>query len=482
MTSKTAAGQAEVLARNSLGLAHIVFFVVAAAAPLTAVVGATPVAFAFGNGPGVAGAFLLAGVMYLLFSVGFTAMSRHVRGAGAFYTYIVQGLGRPVGVGAAMIILLAYNAVQLGIYALFGVFVAAALEPLGIDLPWWVYSIAGIAIVTALGRRNIAFSGRVLGLCLVAEVLILLLLGVGILLRGGGPEGLSLDVFAPSTVFTAGLGATLVFVIGSYIGFEATAIFAEEAKEPRRTIPRATYAAVGLITVFYAFSTWAIAQYYGPSQVAAAAQSGLEEFYFTASADILGPWSVPTMSILLIVSLFACVLSFHNTISRYFFALGREGVLASALSRVHPLHRSPHVAGLAQSGLVGSVLLIMALAGLDPYGVIFSWMSVITVLGVLTVQALVSLAVIQFFRTLPAGERPGAFAALFAPALSALCLGGAVGLVISNIEFLSGTESPIVQTFPVLIAVVGIGGALFANWLRSNRPVLYARLGRALEQ
>lgn len=482
MTSNIAGGGAPELAKNSIGLAHIVFFVVAAAAPLTAVVGATPVAFAFGNGPGVAGAFVLAGIVYLLFSVGFTAMSRHMRGAGAFYTYVVHGLGRPAGVGAAMIIVLAYNAVQLGIYALFGVFLGAALQPLGLTLPWWVYSIAGIALVTTLGRRNITVSGRVLGICLVAEVLILLLLSLGILMRGGGPEGLTLEVFAPSTVFAAGLGATLVFVIGSYIGFEATAIFAEEAKEPRRTIPRATYAAVGLITVFYAFSTWMIAQYYGPSQVAAVALSGLEEFYFTASADVLGQWSVPTMNILLIVSLFACVLSFHNTISRYFFALGREGVFSSALSKVHPLHRSPYVAGLTQSGIVGSALLIMALAGLDPYAVIFSWMSVITVLGVLTVQALVSLAVIQFFRNQPIEERPGPMVTLVAPMLSVLCLCGAVVLVISNIEFLSGTESPIVRAFPVLIALVGAGGALFANWLRSNRPGLYVGLGRALER
>lgn len=72
------------LQKNSIGLLHIVFFVVAAAAPLTAVVGASPAAFAFGNGAGVPGAFVLSGLLYLIFSVGFTAMSRYVGGAGAF--------------------------------------------------------------------------------------------------------------------------------------------------------------------------------------------------------------------------------------------------------------------------------------------------------------------------------------------------------------------------------------------------------------
>ncbi len=64
------------LAKDSVGLAHIVFFVVAAAAPLTAVVGASPkppslLAMAQGS-PALS---CLLSLLYLLFSVGFTAMS-----------------------------------------------------------------------------------------------------------------------------------------------------------------------------------------------------------------------------------------------------------------------------------------------------------------------------------------------------------------------------------------------------------------------
>lgn len=77
------------LARGSIGTAHIVFFVVArddrAAAPLTAVVGASTAAFAFGNGAGVPAVFLLVGLFYLLFSAGFTAMSRFVATSSGFY-------------------------------------------------------------------------------------------------------------------------------------------------------------------------------------------------------------------------------------------------------------------------------------------------------------------------------------------------------------------------------------------------------------
>ncbi|MQT14473.1 APC family permease [Segnochrobactrum spirostomi] len=467
------------LAKNSVGLAHIVFFVVAAAAPLTAVVGASPAAFAFGNGGGVPGAFVLAGVLYLIFSVGFTAMSRHVGGAGAFYTYIAQGIGKPVGVGGAMMALVTYSAVQIAVYALFGVFVSAALGPFGLALPWWAWAFVALVVVHLCGQRNIAFSGTILGVCMVAEIAILLLLDLGILLKGGGPQGLGFTSFSPATVFSPGLGVALVFVVGSYIGFEATAIFGEEAEKPEKTIPRATYLAVLLITVFYAFSTWAAVQFYGPAKVQEIAAGGLDTFYFKAAGAVLGGWSVEVMNVLLITSLFACILSFHNTLNRYFFALGREGLALSSLGKVHEKHGSPHIAGLVQSGIAALVLALFALSGTDPYAVVFSWMSALAVIGILAVQALVSVAVILFFRKTP--SRHGIWTTLIAPGLSFVGLVGALGLVISNLTMLAGSESPIVKAFPVAIVLVCLAGIVFALTIKKRRPDLYAALGTVFE-
>jgi amino acid transporter len=467
------------LAKNSVGLAHIVFFVVAAAAPLTAVVGATPAAFAFGNGAGVPGAFVLAGILYLLFSVGFTAMSRHVGGAGAFYTYISQGVGKPAGVGGALMALVTYTAVQVAVYGLFGVFMTGAMAGLGLDLPWWVWSFAALVVVHVCGQRNIAFSGAILGVCMIAEIVILLLLDLGILFTGGGPEGFSMTSFAPATVFSPGLGVAMVFVVASFIGFEATAIFGEEAENPEKTIPRATYVAVLLITVFYAFSTWAITQYYGPSKVQAVAGAGLETFYFNASDAILGAWSSQVMNVLLITSLFACVLSFHNTLNRYFYALGREGLAHKSLGKAHAKHGSPHVAGWLQSATAALILALFVLGGADPYAVVFSWMSALAVIGILSVQVLVSVAIILFFRKTP--SRHGVWTTVIAPAAALIGLLGALGLVIANLSLLSGSESLIVKAFPYVIALVGLAGAAFAIRVKSTRPDFYATLGKAFE-
>lgn len=468
------------LARNSINTTHIIFFVVAAAAPLASVVGASPAAFAFGNGAGVPGVFLLVGMLYLVFSVGFTAMSRFAGSAGGFYTYIAKGLGRPAGVAAAAVAILTYKMIQLAVYALFGVFVSGALAHLGLTVPWWVAVLGLMAVVGLCGARNIAFSGKILGLCMLAEVAILFLLDAGILLRGGGPEGIGFTSFAPATVFVPGLGAALVFVIGSFMGFEATAIFAEEAESPERTIPRATYGAVALIAGFYAFSTWAITQYYGASAAQTAASADLSTFFFTAASDVLGPWSVTTMELLLMVSLFASALSFHNTINRYFFALGREGLLPRALARIHHTHGSPHVAGRAQGAVAVTLLLACVIAGLDPYAVVFAWTSAIAVIGILSIQILVSVAIIAWFRRSPHGL--GLWTRVIAPLLALAGLAVALGLVILNLPLLAGSDSAIIWSFPWIVAATAALGALYAFLLRHHRPALYAALGAAITE
>lgn len=467
------------LRRNAVGLPHIVFFVVAAAAPMTAMVGGTPPAFAFGNGAGVPGAFILAGILYLIFSIGFTTLARRVKGAGAFYTYITQGLGKPAGLAGAFMALAAYFAIQVAVYALFGVFATAEAGPLGLNLPWWLWAFIVLCIVTFCGQRNIEVSGRILGVCMIAEITVLLLLNIAIMVHAGhaNAPSLSSSGFHPSEIFSKGLGVTLVFVFGSYVGFEATAIFGEEAKNPERTIPRATYVAVILITVFYAFSSWAIVQYYGAAHVQAAANKSMSDFYFSPAQALLGHWAEQLMNLLMLSSMFACLLSFHNTLTRYFFALGREGVAWRHLSSVHARHGSPHIAGWVQSALALLIILGFMIAHSDPYAVIFSWLSAVAVLGILAIQIMVSVAVIVFFR-----REVGAksfWMTVIAPALAAIGLTGAFILVSVNLSLLTGSSNIIVELFPVIMLGIGVIGAILALYIRRSSPDIYTKLGES---
>src|SRR5271155_2397412 len=165
------------LKKNAIGMWQIVFFVIAAAAPLTGMLGIIPVAIRLGNGAGVPGAFVAAGSILLIFSVGYAAMSRHVVNAGAFYAYLAQGLGPAFGVGGAFVAVASYTTMQVGVYALFGFFATVILNPLlAVQAPWYVYSVVAIVLVQLLGVRKLDLSGLVLGLFITLEMGILLAL------------------------------------------------------------------------------------------------------------------------------------------------------------------------------------------------------------------------------------------------------------------------------------------------------------------
>lgn len=117
-TSSTAPGSTRLSGR--LGTGSIVFMVIAAAAPLTVIGGNVPIAVGSGNGAGAPVGFLLAALVLLVFAVGFVTMTPYVRDAGAFFSYASAGLGPRAGLAAAFIALVAYTAIQVGVYGFLG--------------------------------------------------------------------------------------------------------------------------------------------------------------------------------------------------------------------------------------------------------------------------------------------------------------------------------------------------------------------------
>jgi amino acid transporter len=463
---------------NAVGLAGVVFFVVAAAAPLTASLGGTPVSIGFGNGIGAPGAMVLAGLVLLLFAVGYAAMSQHVTNAGAFYAYVSRGLGRPLGLGAAFIALLSYNAISIALYGLFGFFAhQILLDRLGVDLPWQAWAFGAMALVFLLGYRGIDLSAKVLGVLMLCEVAILTVFAVAVVLKGGA-SGLTLQPFAPGYVFSGAVGVALTFAFANFVGFEATAIYGEESKDPKRTVPRATYIAVTLLTAFYALVAWAVINSYGARAVTAARQDP-GNYFFAANTEYVGALSTEVMSVLLVTSIFAALLAFHNAVCRYLFALGRERLLWPRFSVTHPRHRSPYVAGVAQTLLVAFVVGAFALAGADPFLQLFSWMTGLGALGILVLQAGASLAVVGFFRRTRLDTR--LWNTLIAPLLGACGLLAATVLVVDNFDVLTGAGRLVTVGFPVLVAACGVAGVAFGLWLRATRPDRYENLAAVLD-
>lgn len=464
----------EHLKTNALGATAIAFLVIAAAAPLTVMAGVAPIAIMIG-GIGAPVGYLAAGAVLTIFAVGFMAMTKHTGGAGAFYSYITLGLGRPLGMGAGILAVVAYNALQIGVYGLLGQQVSdAAAELAGIHLPWWVFVFVAIVLVWLVGRRGIDVGAKILGVLLIAETAILALLVVAVIVQGGD-HGLSTASFTPSAMFAPGMFGVLAFAFAAFMGFESTALYRPEARNPERTIPRATYGAVIFMALFYCLVVWAVIQAYGNEGVIAAAQGDPATLFFVAIERYVGPWASDAMYILIMTSVFASQIAFHNAINRYTFTLARDGLLPKPLAHSHPRFGSPSVAGAVQSILAIIVVGVVAVLGADPYEDLLLKVNTPGVVGIIALQAITSAAVVAYFvrrRHTVRARIPIAFAVV-----ATILLTSAVVLLVSHISLLTnalGVTNAVLVGIVPLTLIIGVVAALE---LRRRRPEVYAGIG-----
>ena len=195
----------------------------------------------------------------------------------------------------------------------------------------------------------------------------------------------------------AGLGLASCWRSVHSSDFEATALYGEVARDPRRSVPRATYIAIGSITLFYLVTTWAAISAYGVDRVQPVAVSDPAGFMFAANDRYVGAFATDAMRILVVTSLFAAFLAFHCNTARYHYALARDGLLPRALSRTHPKYGSPVAASPLQLGLVGGLAVAFGLAGQDPYLGMDASLYGLGVLALVLLQAIAAASIVGFF-------------------------------------------------------------------------------------
>jgi len=458
---------------GKLSAHHVVFFVVAAAAPLGFAVGSTPLALGRG-GVGTAGMFLVVGAFLAIFAVGYTAMTRFVPNAGALFSYISAGLGRPLGLGTAFVAVLAYAIAATGAIGPFAVFASQAMSSLfGIETPWEPWAFGAVAAMGILGVLNVELNVRVLGIIMVVEVLVLLVLSFGIIVAGGA-QGLSAQALLPDTVVGGEIGVVLLVVFAAFAGFEATALFREEVRDPVKTVRKATFSSLVLIALFHAFVTWAIVQAYGDTAVTVANEAPTEMFT-NAAKQYVGVTLADVMTVLVVGSWFASILAFHNATSRYLYALGRDRAISSVFARKSSKSGSPWVASVTHTAFSAIVLVICAAYGFDPYMDLFVVGSVPVAVSIPAMECLTAVAIVAFFWQDQRGV--SSWEALIAPTVAALALGVVLYFVLLNIPMFTAKTGAINWILPGINLVVLAGGIARALWMRSNRPAEYQRIG-----
>lgn len=423
---------------------------------------------------GVPLSFLVIGVCLALLSVGFLAVSYRQKHAGAAYAVLAAGLNPSWGVAGGFVALTVYPALQIALYGLIGTTMADAFGR-GSWQTWAWLAWLGVALVGML--RYTLGQYAVAGVTLVELALIAMMIVAAFTHPHDGH--ITTAPVRLNSLWTVGVGGVFAFGIAAFLGFETGPAFAEEIKSDRSVIS-ATAATLIFQMVFFGLAAWALPVWTGAADIASAANGRLP-------FDILdrnwGYTAGTFAELCLITSCYISSLSFHNTATRYIFALGRERVLPQAVSRVGLLGGrfagTPSLASLAQSAAVGVVLAGFQVVGADPMADMFVWLSSGAALAILVLLVAVSLAAVGFFRS-GQGGRENVWIRTILPLVGAV-VGAVLAAVIAfnqatllNLPSGSGWQ----WLIPVCIGLV-VGGGLFCGWLiKLLDPGRYALIGR----
>lgn len=477
MTTSTDPQERTSLRPGALGVAGIVFLVLAAVAPLTGIVVVASLTIALGNGGGAPMSFFIVAAILLLFAVGYAQMSKQLVNAGGFYAFVVKGLGRTGGLVAGLIATIGYNFFVVGTIGTSGFFMQTIIRDLtGFDLNWIVWGLASIGACFVLARIGVDFSSKILGVCLVLEVLMLVVFDISVLVQ----TGYDAAAFSPEWVLSGSLPIGLLLAASGFLGFEATALFSEEAKQPLRTIPRATYTAITAIGIILGVTTWAVVSATGVAQAQATAIEHLPtgDLIFMLSQQYLGGPLTIVMMILLLVSLFAAMLAFHNSATRYLYSLGRARVLPRALARTRA-NGAPQLAGVVQASFAAVVATIFWIAGADPIVTMVPAMLGFGTLSVLILQGLAAISIVVYFRR---QHDPRLWKTFIAPGIGFIGIAVISILAIWNFDIVAGSSELLIRLMPLLLLLALLGGIVYASYLKKNKPAVYAGLADDLEQ
>ncbi|MFJ9418058.1 APC family permease [Streptomyces sp. NPDC101227] len=477
-------GTERALRADRIGTPGLLLSVLAASAPLMVVAGVMATTYQVMGIVGQPLLFVILGVVMALFSVGYAEMSRHVHNAGAFYAYIARGLGGTVGSGASFVALASYSTLQCGIYGMFGFEVSALLERhLSVSVAWWIPGLLAVAVTGVLGALKIDLNAKVLGVLLCIEVAMIVVFDTAFAAQPG-PQGLSLHAFDPTTLGGAGLGTTLCFAVTAFVGFEQAPVYAEETSRPGTVVARVMFLCVGIVAVFFALSSWLIGVATGPDHVVATAGKYGPKLIFALSEPRLGTVFTDVLHLFFVTGIFASMLSFHNVVARYAFAMGREGLLPAPLGRTAKASGAPALGSLLQTVIALIVVTGFAVTDDQPVGdptapviQLFTWAGNVGAIGVIALMATASVAVIVFFVRRGAGRAQAG--RLVCAGLAALALLVVLGYGVTDFDVLVDAEQGSVLSWllPSLIGIAAAVGLVHGRVLRARRPEVHARIG-----
>ncbi|MBV8514233.1 MAG: APC family permease [Acidobacteria bacterium] len=447
------------LRANSLGLSELVFQAITHIAPASNVVFAFPI-IALKAGPVMPISLLLATIVCLFIGNTVSQFSRYMPSGGGYYSFATRGLGSRIGFMATWSYLVYEIPGNAGLTGFLGYFVSDMLHTeFKINIPWWLVSLATIALVWTLTYRGIQLSARITEILGGIEVLIMIAMSVTFLLHPG--KGSS--YIAPLNPFNApnhfgGVLAGMVFSILALSGFEAPAPMAQETRRPASFIAKAITLSLLTIGGFYIFTSYAAAIGWGTGDMAAFASNANPYYVLGRAFWGIGWWSVV---LALINSAVGVGLAATNATSRVMYTMGRAGTLPAKFAHIHPVHQTPTFAiRFIQIACTISILLVGFL--LKPE-TIFGFLETVATLAVIVLYVMSNLALTRYMRR----EQPEHFSSWqhgIVPWLATLCL-----LPVLFVTIYPQPAWPYNIT-PCVFAVAMVLGLAFMKWRESSNP------------
>jgi amino acid transporter len=361
-------------------------------------------------------------------------LAKRYSGSGAVYELIAHTASKPAGVFGAACYYLALLSLGTALPIIGGITANGFFNShMSIDLPWWVWGLAILAIIVATNVVGVRISVK-------AQLMILCV----VIIAKGGSGGNTFDVFNPSKVAAGGsVFKGLLFAILMFVGFEMAAALGEETANPKKSIPAAVLSTIVIVTGFYLITQYAGTIGSGGPDKLPFDFPALATHYINSKFAVL-------IELAILLDIIGIGIGMCAAVSRGLFTLSRDGLLPAPLGTTDRKN-NPTVA-VYVFGVIALVALFVSLA---VYGTAFPKAPDGTPAG--PPDALNAFLVLSTIGSM-----------MFCVVYVLLCVGAAKAL-----------RSPQVL-LAALIGIVTAGGGLLAQFITGTAPVGDALWGRHL--
>jgi len=391
--------------------------------------------------------------------------SRAIPSTGSFITFIGKTFGPVMAVTTTIVVSIGYIVAMSSVIDISGGWTQIILQKyLGVNIPWQLLTLIFVAIVFFLMVRGVHLSTQWAGYFFALEMAVLLLVSIVALVHHS--VRLSLAPFNPANISggLAGLGLGFPIAVYMFIGWENSASLAEETNDPRRNVPKAIYASILLMALSYLLFMYATVVSFNYDVKAL----GAAQVPFIDAAQKISGILALLAYIAGFTSTMSAMIAGSNSQSRLIFNAAREGLLPSALARIHPRTRTPWMSFLV---FVGIGLAIVYIFGwnVDPVTFFGDIATLGTILVTLT-YLVSNLALPVYYRR----HHPEEFSVLrhlILPILGVLAIGFPLWLLIQP-----GQPVPF-NLFPWISLAIIVVAFIYAIILSRRDPTLGDRVG-----